>query len=217
MKSIYIVFSATPGKMGRFIRAALHGRFNHVALAFDEDLSTMYTFARFHANMPLYGGFVQESLRRHVRRGKPSELRVCRLGIDEERYLALCELVTQMEEGGRRYLYNLYSAMFAPLHIRLLIRDSFTCAEFVGDALHIAGLDIRKGKFHSLKELERLLAPYAVYEGTCSCYDQPRDWGEDRFPEKLGRIVGTAATAHSIGRLTVRGIVGMFAAVLYHM
>ncbi len=217
MKSIYIVFSATPGKMGRFIRTVLHGRFNHVSLAFDEDLSTMYTFARFHVNMPLYGGFVQESLRRYVRRGKPSDLRVCRLSIDEEKYRMVRDLVEQMEQGGRRYIYNIYSAVFAPLHIRLMIRDSYTCAEFVGDALSIAGLDIPKGAFHSLKELERLLEPYAVYEGSCTLYSQPADWGEDQFPERMGRISGTAATARSIGRLTARGVVGMLAAILYHV
>lgn len=217
MKSIYIVFSATPGKMGRFIRTVLHGQYNHVSLAFDEDLSTMYTFARFHVNTPLYGGFVRESLRRYVRRGKPADLKICRLTIPEDTHQQLYDWVNAMEDRNQQYIYNIYSAVFAPLHIRLLIRDSYTCAEFVGDALSVTDLNIPKGKFHSLKELERILDPYTIYDGSCTLYTDLPDWGEDHFPEKLSRLSGTAATARSIGRLTVRGVLGMFAAILYHM
>ena len=217
MKSIYIVFSATPGKMGRFIRAALRGHYNHVSLAFDEDLSTMYTFARYHANMPLYGGFVCESPRRYVRRGKPSDLKVCRLSVSDSCCHRIRSMVSEMELRSQKYLYNVYSAVFAPLHIRLMIRDSYTCAEFVGDALSFTELDIPKGRYHSLKRMEQLLAPYVIYEGCCTLYFRPSDWGADHFPEKLGRISGTAATARSIGRLTARGVIGMFAAMLHHL
>lgn len=214
MASIYIVFSATPYKMGKMIRTVLRSRYNHISLSFDKDLSTMYTFARFHENMPLYGGFVSESPRRYQRDEHHAQLKVCRVEVTEENYIALREFVSRMELRSRKYIYNLYSAMFTPLHVRLLIRDSYTCAEFVGDALSIAGMNIPMGAFHSLKELERLLAPHVIYEGPCALYIDEPVWGEDRFPEKLGRFSGTAATARSIGRLTARGILGLCMAVI---
>lgn len=217
MKTIYIVFSATPYGMGRLIRTVLRNRYNHVALAFDEDLSVMYSFARFHVNVPLYGGFVAESLRRHFNAGQSSLIKVCRLELAEEDYRRLREFVSAMESGGDRYIYNTYSAVFTPLHIRCLIRDSYTCAEFVGDALSIAGLEIPRGAFHSLAQTERILAPCVVYEGLCEGYAGEPDWGEDHFPERMGRISATAATVRSFGRLTARAVLGMFAALVTHL
>lgn len=217
MESVYIVFSATPYKMGKLIRTVLHNQYNHISLSFDKNLSTMYTFARFHENAPLYGGFVSESPCRYQRSGHSAHLKVCRVEVPEENYRALRAFVEQMENGNRKFIYNLYSAMFTPLHLRLMIRDSYTCAEFVGDALSIAGLDIPRGSFHSLKGLERLLAPSVIYEGPCTLYTELPGWGEDSFPERLGRISCFAATLRSIGRLTARGMLGLFAAFMFHI
>ncbi len=217
MKNIYIVFSATPYKMGRMIRTILRNQYNHVALAFDEDLSTMYSFARFHVNVPLYGGFVEESLRRHFNAGRASRIKVCRLELGEENYAQLRAFVSTMESGADRYIYNIYSAIFTPLHVRCLIRDSYTCAEFVGDALSIAGLELPRGKFHSLTRTERILSPYVIYEGTCAEYAGVPEWGGDRFPERMGRISATAATVRAFGRLTARAVMGLFAAMMVHL
>lgn len=217
MKTIYIVFSATPYKMGRMIRTILRNQYNHVSLSFDEDLSTMYSFARFHVNVPLYGGFVEESLRRHFNAGRASRIKVCRLEIGDEHYARLRSFVSTMESGADRYIYNIYSAIFTPLHIRCMIRDSYTCAEFVGDALSIAGLAIPRGKFHSLARTEHILAPHVIYEGTCEEYAAVPEWGKDHFPERMGRIPATAATVCSFGRLTARAVMGLFAALMMHL
>ena len=206
MKTIYIVFSATPYRMGRMIRAVLRNTYNHVALAFDEDLSTMYSFARFHANAPLYGGFVYESLRRHYHGNHCSHIKVCRLEIEDENYARLRAFVSGMEHHARHYIYNTYSALLTPLHIRLLIRDSYTCAEFVGDALSLAGLALPRGAFHSLKRTERLLDSCVIYEGLCEGYVQDAEWGEDRFPERLSHLRAAKATALSLMRLTARAV-----------
>ena len=119
-----------------------------------------------------------------------------------------------MENGGGKYIYNTYSAMVTPLHKRWRIRDSYTCVEFVGDALSVAGLEIPRGAFHSLQETERLLKPYVIYEGACEGYIEASDWGEDRFPEKMGRVSGAAATVRSLSRLTARAVLGMLAMLI---
>ena len=214
MKTIYIILSATPYKIGRMIRTVLRNPYNHASLAFDEDLSSMYSFARFHINVPLYGGFVAESPRRYFYNGHSSRLKIFRLEIPEGNYRRLRQFVSEMESNGRKYIYNTYSAMVTPLHKRLRIRDSYTCVEFVGDALNVAGLEIPRGAFHSLQETERLLEPYVIYEGPCEGYMEDTDWGGDRFPEKMGRVSGAAATVYSLSRLTARAVLGMLAMLI---
>ena len=63
--AVYIVFSATPTGMGRLIRKATRNRYNHVSLSLSRDIHKMYTFARLHRTIPLYGGFVVESILRY--------------------------------------------------------------------------------------------------------------------------------------------------------
>ena len=214
MKSVYIVFSATPYKMGRFIRTVLHNEYNHVSIAFDEDLATMCSYARFHVDVPLYGGFVSESLCRHFYGNTSSRIKICRIELEEENYQRLREFVADMETGRGKYIYNTYSAMLAPLHIRCTIRNCYTCAEFVGDALSLAGFALPMGRYHSLQHTERLLAPYVIYEGTCADFVSNPDWGEDHFPQRMGRFSGAAATLRSFGRLTARAVVSIAALLI---
>ena len=187
--------------------------YNHISLSFDADLSTMYTFARSHINAPFYGGFVTESPRRYRNAGQDARIKVCRVSLSEEQFYTLRRFVLRMERSSQRYIYNIYSAMVAPLRIRLLIRDSYTCTEFVGDALGVAGLDIPRGAFHSLQKLEKILNPYTIYEGSCAEYTQFLSWGNDRFPERIPPLSVTVATARAMGQLTVRGVQGLYSHV----
>ena len=60
--AIYIVFSATPTGMGSLIRKATRNRYNHVSLSLSRDIRKMYTFARLHRAIPLYGGLDRKSV-----------------------------------------------------------------------------------------------------------------------------------------------------------
>ena len=208
MKPLYIVFSATPYKMGRFIRTMLRNRYNHVSVAFDETLSPMFTFARRHINTPFYGGFVEEELSRYARGSDPSSIKVCRLMISDEKYARIVHFVERMRRTDSKYLYNLYSAFFTFFGVRLPIRNAYTCTEFVGDLLSVAGAGLPMGKFHSLSAMERLLAPFTVYEGPSTGYGaDPRN--DEVFFEKMSAISGAVATASSLARLTARGFCGV--------
>jgi hypothetical protein len=62
---VYIVFSSTPYRIGKFIRRLTREAYNHVSIALDPDLTKMYGFARRYYRTPFYGGFVRESLSRY--------------------------------------------------------------------------------------------------------------------------------------------------------
>ncbi len=60
MKDIYVILSATPTKMGKMIRTLTRYELNHASISLTEDLTEMYSFARYRAVNPLVGGFVKE-------------------------------------------------------------------------------------------------------------------------------------------------------------
>lgn len=207
MKYIYILFSATPYKTGSFIRHMLNNRYNHVALSFDEDLSDMYTFSRHHANTPFFAGFVRESFCRYEWKGDFSDIKVCRLAISDRKYEILKKYVQKMLGESDKYVYNYYSAAVTPLHQRIRIRNAYTCVEFVGDLLGLAGFqNIKFGEFHSLQNLEKKCTPYMIYEGSSRTYPAANVWTGDDFQTKMPVSTGLAATAASFGRLTKFGV-----------
>ncbi len=205
-KYIYVLFSATPYKTGSFIRRVLRNRYNHVALSFDENLSDMYTFSRFHANAPFFAGFVKESFGRYEWHGEFSDIKVCRVSVSEKIYDLLKTQIKRMCSQSKAYVYNYYSAAMTPLHHRVKIRNAYTCVEFVGDLLSMTDIGVKFGDFHSLPKLEQICAPYVIYEGSARTYPAANTWRGDAFREKMPISEGIAATAGSFGRLTKRGI-----------
>ena len=207
MKYIYILFSATPYKTGSFIRHMLHNRYNHVALSFDESLSDMYTFSRRHASTPFFAGFVHESFCRYEWKGDFSDIKVCRLEIADKKYERLRTHIQKMCRQSDQYIYNFYSAAMTPLHHRVRIRNAYTCVEFVGDLLGIAGVEnVTFGDFHSLQGLEEICSPYVIYEGSSRTYPAASDWKGDAFCKKVPVSKGLAASAVSFAKLTKLGV-----------
>ena len=165
-KYLYVVFSSTPNRMGKFIRFFTRNFYNHVSLALDEDLSSLYSFARRFHDMPFFGGFVLEFAER-FRKGGSSQVKICALPVDEEQAAQARARMDDYIKNGDRNLYNLFSASLTLFRKRLLIKDAYTCAEFVADfiALTAPQYGLEEKRFYSIQELEKRFAPYQIFEG----------------------------------------------------
>lgn len=166
-RSIYVVFSSTPYKMGRFIRVVTHNRYNHVAISLDSELRELYAFARHYRTTPFYGGFVRETAARYRARGRTAQIKVCALPVTEEQYLAAVQRLSEMAADAKELRYNLISAMTSPLHIRVRITNAYTCVEFAADFLRFVDgdLDFEPNRTYAVRQLEQLLEGRTVYEG----------------------------------------------------
>lgn len=162
---IYIVFSATPYRMGRFIRAFTGETYNHASIALDRSLSRMYGFARRYYHTPFYGGFVRESLCRYHVNGKAADICICRLPVTGEQYAALEQMLERMEQDAENYLYNHLSAAAAPFRRPVKVKSAYTCVEFCVRILHDLGFDLDPEKYYTVGDLQRLLDPCTVYTG----------------------------------------------------
>lgn len=207
MKFIYVLFSATPYKIGSFIRHMLNNHYNHVSISFEEDLSEMYSFSRRHENTPFFAGIVHESFCRFERNGDFSDIKVCRIPVSDHQYEFLKKYVAKMVKQSEKYVYNYYSAAVTPLNYRIRIHNAYTCVEFVGDMLAKIGFkNMKSGGFHSIPGLEQKCEPYIVYEGSSRTYPGANVWTEDAFQLKMPVSTGLAATAISFGKLTKFGV-----------
>ena len=162
---IYVVFSSTPYKMGKLIRSVTRDEFNHVSISLDKELTQMYSFARRHYRLPLYGGFVHESPSRYYVKGKTADICLCALPVSPRKYLALSNLLKDMDRKSRTYLYNHLSALGAVIRRPVRARDAYTCVEFCVKILQDLEIQIPPATYYSVGDIHKLLAPFAIYNG----------------------------------------------------
>lgn len=165
-KYIYVLFSATPYRMGRMIRCVTREPYNHVAIGLEDDLGTFYTFARRYYRTPLYGGFVTELPYRYHHNGITAQVCIYQIPVTGEQYDALSTQLRAMDAQSQNYLYNHLSALAAPIHRKITVPDAYTCAEFAVSVLATLGLDFDTRRFYSLSHIARKLAPYYCYCGS---------------------------------------------------
>lgn len=207
--AIYIVFSATPTGMGRLIRGATHNRYNHVSLSFREDIGKLYSFARYYRTIPLYGGFVEESILRYGSLQGTARVKICRLPVTEQTLAYLRGYIARMEWEGERYLYNTPGAVLSLLHRRFTLPKTHTCVSFVSEALERCRLTgNEQGPCRTIRQLERLMEGYVVYTGPLPQLEQGGQWGNDPFQRETTVGYAVYTTARHFGRLARRALAG---------
>lgn len=163
---IYVVFSSTPYKMGKLIRKVTRENFNHVSISLDAELTQMYSFARRHYRLPLYGGFVRESRSRYHVNGIAADICLCAVPVSARQHLTLRSMLQDMHRKNRFYIYNHLSALGAVFHRPIHARDAYTCAEFCMKILKELDIPVQPDKYYSIGDIRNLLDPFVIYSGT---------------------------------------------------
>lgn len=164
-KYLYVLFSATPYRIGQCIRLVTGEPYNHVSIATGEDLTSIYSFARRYYHTPFYGGFVSEDPCRYRHNGKTANVRLYRLPLSSKQWQLLQDMLEDMRQHADRYLYNHLSAMVAPLHLKIRVRKAFTCAEFTVNVLSRLGFDFDTNRFYTIGDIAERLSAYHIYTG----------------------------------------------------
>ena len=206
--AIYIIFSATPTGMGRLIRKATRNRYNHVSLSLSRDIRKMYTFARLHRAIPLYGGFVVESILRYQSFAGAARVKICRVEVPEPQLTYLHNYLERLWNEREEYIYNTPAALASLVHLRPAISKAYTCVTFVQELLswyRLAG--VTEADSPTVRSLERRLVPYVIYEGPAPAASG--DWGEDPYPVETTTRYAVYTTARHFGRLAKRALGGI--------
>ncbi|NCB41626.1 MAG: hypothetical protein EOM59_03305 [Clostridia bacterium] len=146
MRYIYLVFSKTPSRFGRMIRFVSGTRFNHVSLAFDKDLSKLYSFGRRKNNIPLNAGLVKEYPERFsLNKVDFVEVKIHKIPVTKDQYNLGEFRINQMIKD-EKYLYNLFSVLFYPVFKGFYTYKAYTCVEFVLHMLKYMGIEISTEK-----------------------------------------------------------------------
>jgi len=208
-KYIYIVISQTLTIPGKFIRKFTGGKYSHASISLDKDLNEMYSFARFHYQAPLIGGFTKESLT-SLSLGKNEEVyvKIFEIPVTSYQYKKIKNNIKHFKENQKVYMYNLFALVFYPMKINFKIRDSYVCTEFVSQTLINVG--IKPDELSTCRYLPdrmvNILAEYELYNGSLQEYTKTVDHHdvENNYLERENFILVVCKSIKQLGKLIFR-------------
>ena len=197
--AMYIVFISTNTYMGRMIRLFTRNRYSHVSVAFDRDLQTMYSFARYHIDSPILGGFVTEHPLRYLYGNGDVQVKICQISLSEKEYQRIRSEVDFFHRNSEMMIYNTLNALLSLVGKKLTTKNMFTCLEFVTYLLQYPDI-------LAIRELEHRLSDSIVYHGSFRAVAkwQQSEEAEDEF-FKRRRAAGIAFdTLYHVRRVATR-------------
>lgn len=203
---VYVVLTRTGTRVAKMIRMYTREPYSHVSLSFDENLDTLYSFARRHIHNPLNAGFIEE----HIDSGifgmdKRIDCAVYCLEFPQKEYRRIYGLVQELLCHKEEYSYNFVGLLMVALNRPWSRPKQFFCSEFVAWVLGTAGLSLTSKEYALMRpeDFRRCLSLYQIYEGKLHEYVDYRSCHRDmdfssirrveylRYPEEMEKIVSS--------------------------
>ena len=192
-KMLYIMISKTDTGVGGIIRRVTGFPYNHVSMTLDPSFRSWVSFARFHRDTPLYGGFLIEPAERFFAKGKQVDIRIFALELTAQRYGELEALFAKASTPDSGYIYNYFELVTLIFGIKFPVSNAFTC---LGFANHIMGTE-----YVDIKELNREMEPMLYYQGTLNALVPDSGDRSNIYFSKLGLAKGLKYSAQMLSRL----------------
>lgn len=183
-KPIFIVLTDTGTWFTRMIRLYTKAPLNHTSIAFDPELTEVYSFGRKRPGNPFVGGFVKEDFCGELFRD--ATCAVYRCVIDERQYSQIRSNIRRFEREAHLYRYNLLGLFGVMFNIQIKRDYAFFCSQFVAFLFEQAGLRIvpKNPSLTTPSDFERAEQLKLIYSGKL------RDFiGGNRDPLELTQMM----------------------------
>ena len=140
MKTLYLFLTRSGTLLSNLVYHLTGAQYTHVSLAFDEDLSTLYSSTRKNGYTMFPAGPSREYLNRGLflqRENIPCALYA--LEVSEEAYARARRRAEHMMNHGHLYRFNSLGLLLCWLHIRWQRRRHYFCSQFVSEVLEKSG------------------------------------------------------------------------------
>ena len=140
MKTLYIFLTRSGTLLSNLVYSLTGAQYTHISLAFDEDLSTLYSSTRKNGYTMFPAGPSQEYLNRGVflmRENIPCALYA--LEVTDEAYIRAKRRTQHMMHHGELYRFNSLGLLLCWMHIRWQRRRHYFCSQFVSEVLEKSG------------------------------------------------------------------------------
>ncbi|WP_453991411.1 hypothetical protein [Bacillus nitroreducens] len=181
-KKVYILLTDTGTIFTKMIKLYTKNPYNHASIAFDSELSEVYSFGRKSARNPFIGGFVSENVKKGL--FKRADCALYSITVNELDVQKMRQYINEIQAQKDDYRYN-FLGLFGFLFNKPLKRSkAFFCSQFVASVLNECN-EIKFDKPLSLiapNDLKNIEPLRFEYEGKLSNYptiqveDTQRKW-----------------------------------------
>lgn len=140
MKTLYIFLTRSGTLLSNLVYHLTGAQYTHVSLAFDEDLSTLYSSTRKNGYTMFPAGPSKEYLNKGVfrlRDNAPCALYA--LEVSDEAYSNALHRAEEFMRHSEEYSFNILGLILCALHIRWQRRRHYFCSQFVSEVLEQSG------------------------------------------------------------------------------
>ncbi|WP_425501888.1 hypothetical protein [Saccharibacillus deserti] len=142
-RSVYILLTNTGTLFTKMIRTYTRAPYNHASIAFDRELTELYSFGRKNPYNPIDGGFVREDIRTGTFSRYPNTTCVIyELQVTEREVEKMRRVLNVFIRSREKYLYNLLGIIGVALKEPVEFSNSYFCSQFVAEILHRSGIKI---------------------------------------------------------------------------
>lgn len=191
-KTVYILLTDTGTWFTKMIKTYTQEPFNHASLAFDADLSEVYSFGRKYEKNPFIGGFVKENLLSPLFMDKKREttcaLYTCEIG--KAAYERMRQTVLDMQSNEKNYKYNMLGLFGVVFNMKLKRKHAYFCSQFVAEMFLAGGVSLagKCPEFTTPGDLGRSDRVNLIYEGSLRGYS-PLKQQYELLEEQEDRII----------------------------
>lgn len=142
-KNVYIVLTSTGTALSQIIKSYTKGKYNHVSISLNEELTEMYSFGRKNPINPLDGGFVKEDVEVGTYSWFPqTECKILLLQVSDKEYEKITRYIDTFKKKQNKYTYNFIGLFGVVLNTPLEIEGAYFCSQFVVEILRRSGIEL---------------------------------------------------------------------------
>ena len=209
MKTIYILLTRSGTLLSKLVYAVTGANYTHASMAFDDDLSCLYSSTRKNGYTMFPAGPSREYLNRGVFRLRENvPFALYALEVEDETYARARRRAEHMMVHGGLYRFNVLGLMLCALHIRWKRRRHYFCSQFVSEVLEKSGaMELPKDStlMHP-NDYTRLNGLKCVFQGRLADLPQRRQMELDQEETVVSVYLGLAMGLFRSGVCRVREI-----------
>ena len=209
MKTIYILLTRSGTLLSNLVYSFTGAEYTHASLAFDEDLSCLYSSTRKNGYTMFPAGPSKEYLNKGVfrlRENVPCALYA--LEVTDEAYIRARRRAEHMMAHGNLYRFNVIGLALCGLHIRWQRRRHYFCSQLVGEVLEKSGSVqlpkhttlMRPNDYSNMKQLQ------CVFKGRLADLPQRQEMEFDQNETVISVYLGLALGLVRAGVSSVKSV-----------
>lgn len=134
-KTIYIVLTDTGTLLSKMIGMYTRNDLNHASIAFDKELTEMYSFGRKYQSNPFIAGFVKENAADGIFQGAQCAILSCKVSAEE--FDRIRNKIRHIEKHKEQYRYNFIGLFGIAVNRDIIKREhAFFCSQFVATVMN---------------------------------------------------------------------------------